>query len=883
MASVRVVAARVAALFSGKRSERDLEGELRAHLNMLIDDNLRRGMSPEDARYAALRSFGGMEQMKQEYRQQRGLPMLETLIQDVRYGLRQLRRSPGFATIAILTLALGIGANTAIFSVVNTVLLRPLPYRDDGRLVMVWGYDRPHGYNTDAVSPPDFRDWQAQNRVFESMAGSTDVMYTLTGAGDPAPITAYEFSAEYFRLLGVPPLIGRTFAPEEEQEGRNHVVVLGYRLWRSRFGGDRNLVGRTIALDGTPYIVVGVMPQSFPDAITQLWTPLITPPAAVEDRNYRFLRVVARLKPGVTVQQAQTEMSAIAGRLEIAYPKTNKGEGVNVVGMRQNSTGDIRAPLLVLLCAVGFVLLIACANVANLVLARAAARGREVALRTALGASRSRLLRQLLTESVLLGLSGGALGLLLAYWATNALVAMFPPTIANLSIPRIDKIPIDGWVLGFALAASLLTAVIFGLVPALQSCGVDAYESLKESGRSLTASRQGRRFRNVVAVTEVALSLVLLAAAGLALKSLVRLLHGDLGLNPGHVLSMRVLLPSSKYPKPGDDLAFGNQVLDRIKSLPGVQDAGTVTFLPLSGWWGVRSVALESQAQSGQQRPQVVWDSVTPGYFRTVDIPLLRGRYFTDADREGSTKVAILSASLSRRIAPAGDPLGQRIVVDGIDSPLEVVGVVGNIHQLGLTSSEGTEGMQVYFPFSQAPSPLMCFAIRTASDPASLAKAAQRAIWSVDEDQAISYVMSMTQLASESLAPQRVVAILLGIFAAVALALAAIGLYGVISCTASQRTHEIGIRMALGAGRSEVLRLVVFDGLKLTVVGLACGLAIALAVARLLSSMLYGVKPRDPATLVAVAILLAIVALLACYIPARRAMAVDPMTALRQE
>ncbi|HXJ94339.1 MAG TPA: ABC transporter permease [Terriglobia bacterium] len=853
---------------------------MHAHLEMLLEENVHRGMPPEEARCAALRAFGGVEQVKEEYREKRSLPMIETLAQDLHYGLRQLRRNSGFTVVAVLTLALGIGANTAIFSVVNTVLLQPLPYRDADRLVMVWGNDRPHGYDTDQVSPPDFRDWQSQNRVFEAMAGSTDVMYTLTGAGEPAPITGYEFSAEYFRVLGVAPLIGRTFAPEEEQEGRNHVAVLGYRLWRSRFGGDRNLVGKTITLDGAPYTVVGVMPQTFPDAITQLWTPLIIPREAVQDRNYRFLRVIARLRPGVTLQQAQTEMNTITERLANAYPKTNKDEGANVMSMRQNLTGDIRAPLLVLLCAVGLVLLIACANVANLVLARGVARQKEVALRTALGASRGRVVRQLLTESAMLGLAGGALGLLLAYCGTGALVAMFPPTIANLSIPHVDKVPFDAWVLGFALAVSLLTAVIFGLAPALQVCGLDAYESLKESGRTLTGSKQGRRFRNVLATTEVALSVVLLAAAGLTLRSLVHLLRGDLGFNPDHVLSMRVLLPDSKYGKGAQQLAFSNEVLDRIRSLPGVKSAGTVTKLPLSGWWGVRDVALEAQASSQRQKPQAVWSSVTPDYFRSMDITLLKGRYFTNRDDAGSSGVAIIGATLAKRLTGTTNPLGQRIIVAGIRDPLEVVGVVADVHQLGLTSDETAD---LYLPFNQVPVPLICFAIRTAAEPTNLAKAAERAIWEVDKDQAVSDVMGMTQLASESLAPQRVVAILMGIFAALALVLAAIGLYGVIAYSASQRTHEIGIRMALGAGRFEVLRLVVIDGLRLTLLGLSFGLAGALAAMRLLSSLLYGVKAHDPSTLISAATLLTAVALLASYIPARRATSVDPMVALRHE
>jgi predicted permease len=880
MAWLNMAAGRLLAMFRQKRLDATLDEELRAHLEMLVEENVRSGMPLDEARYAALRSFGGVEQVRESYREQRGLPMMVTLLQDIRYALRQLRRSPGFAAVAIVTLALGIGANTAIFSVVNTVLLRPLPYRDADRLVMVWGYDRPRAFDTDQVSPPDLRDWQSQNRVFEQMAGATDVMYTLTGAGEPAPVIGYQFSADFFHVLGAAPLVGRTFVPDEEQAGKNHVVVLGYRLWRSRFGGDRALVGKNITLDGAPYTVVGVMPPAFQYFGTELWTPLIVPPEAVQDRNYRFLRVAARLKPGVTVQQAQTEMNTIAGRLASAYPKTNKDEGVNIMSMRETTTGDIRAPLLVLLCAVGFVLLIACANVANLVLARAVTRQREVAVRTALGASRGRLLGQLLTESALLGLAGGALGLLLAYWGTGALVAMFPPTISNLNIPRLDQIPIDGWVLGFTLAASLLTGAIFGLAPALQACTLDAYESLKESGRSLAGSMHGRRFRSALVIAEVGLSLILLVAAGLTIKSFIGLLRGDLGFNPDHVLTMRVLLPNYKYPKDAQRLAFSNQVLERLQSLPGVTSAGTVTFLPLSGWWGVRNVVLQTQASSQQQMPPAVWSSVTPGYFRSMDIPLLKGRYFTDHDTAGANGVTIISTTLAKRLSSKADPIGQRVVVDGIKNPLEVVGVVADVHQLGLTSDETAE---VYLPFNQGPTPLICFAIRTPSDPTSLAKAAQRAVWTVDKDQAVPHVMTMTQLASESLAPQRVVAVLLGVFAGVALALAAIGLYGVISYSASQRTHEIGIRMALGAGRSSVLRLVVLDGLKLILLGLGLGLAGATALTRLLSGLLYGVRPHDLSIFSAVSIMLAGVALAASFIPALRATRVDPMAALRHE
>ena len=807
---------------------------------------------------------------------------MSTMIQDVRYGLRMLAKNPGFTLVAVLTLALGIGANTTIFSVVNTVLLLPLPYRDAERLVTVWSYNRARGFNTDQVSPLDFGDWRSQNHVFEKMAASTEAMYTLTGAGEPAPIIAYQFSADYFPVLGVTPLLGRTFLPEEEQPGKSHVAVLSYTLWRRHFGGDRSLLGKTITLDGAPYTVVGIMPPGvqYPP-LTELWTPLTITPEAAHERAYRYLRVMARLKPGITLQQAQTEMNTIAARLAADYPNTNKEEdATNIISLRQMTSGDIRPALLVLLCAVGFVLLIACANVANLLLVRAAGRRKEIAVRAALGASRRRLVRHLLTESVLLGLFGGTLGLTLAFWCKGALVAMFPPTIFNLSIPHLEKIPIDGWVLGFALAASLLTGVIFGLVPALQAGGMSTSESLKESGGTLAGSAQGRRFRSALVIAEIALSLALLTAAGLILKSFVHLVGGHLGFNPQNVLTMRVLLPAYKYKTDAQQRAFSNQAIERLKSLPGVESVGTVTFLPLSGWRGGRTVLPEGRSTPRNQQPIALWSSVTPDYFRALGIQLVEGRFFTDGDTSGSAPVAIISKSLVRQLALDEDPVGKRIKADGLKGPVEVVGVVDDVHQLGMTSGMTSE---VYFPFSQVPAPIICFAIRTAEDPAGLAKAAQGRIWEVDKDQAVGYVMTMSQSASESLAPQRVVVLLLGVFAAMALILAAVGIYGVIAYSAAQRTHEIGVRMALGAGRSEVLHMVFRDALRLVLPGMAVGLVGALMLTRFLASLLFGVRPSDPGTFATVSALLAAVALLASYIPARRATRVDPIVALRYE
>ncbi len=869
------------AMLRRSRMESEMDAELRFHIEALAEDLVRSGVPRAEALRRARIEFGGLERTKEECRETRGLNHLETLLQDVRYGIRMLRKNPGFTAIAVFTLALGIGANTAIFSLINTVLLRPLPYKNADQLVTVWGYNRTRGFTTDLVSPLDFADWRSQNHVFEGMAASTDVTYTLTGAGEPTLIIAYSFSSDYFHVLGVAPLLGRTFLPEEEQPGKNHVAVLSYSFWQNHFGRNPAIVGQSITLNGAPYTIVGVMPASFKyPQLTELWTPLTPIPEAANDRDYRYLRVMARLKPGATLRQAQTEMNAIAARLASAYPKTNKEEdATNLIGLREMISGDIRPALLVLLCAVSFVLLIACANVANLLLSRAAGRQKEVAVRVALGASQARLVRQFLTESVLLGLIGGAFGVALASLCTRAMVTMFPPTIFNLSIPHLEQIPIDGWVLGFAAAVSLITGAVFGLVPALHA-GVNTNDSLKETGRGQAGSARGSRFRSALVVTELALSLMLLTAAGLTLRSFVYLLRGDLGFNPERVLTMRVLPPSSKYKTDAQLIAFSNRAVEQIQSLHGVKAAGTVTFLPLSGWYGERTVALEGQAIPQSQRPMALWSSVTPDYFRAMGIPLLKGRFFGESDNQDAPGVAIISKSLARKIAPNGELLDKQINVDGVKGAVEIVGVVGDVHQLGITS-EMTSG--IYLPFAQLPAPIICFAIRTAEDPYSVAKAAERAIWNVDKDQAVAYVMSMSQLASESLAPQRVTMLMLGAFGGMALLMAAIGLYGVIANSVAQRTHEIGVRMSLGARPGDVLKLVLGQGLGLVMVGLAIGLGGAFVLMRFVSSLLYGIRPTDPVTLAGAALVLAGVALLASFVPARRAMRVDPMVALRYE
>jgi putative ABC transport system permease protein len=862
--------------------EREMDAEMRFHVEARAEDLVRGGMGRTEALRRARIEFGGVEQAKEECRDARRVSFVEGAVQDLRFGLRMLRKSPGFTITALLTLALGIGANTAIFSVVNTVLLRPLPYQDADRLVTVWSYNRTRGYDTDLVSPMDFADWRAQSNAFEKLAASTDVQYTMTGTGEPVTVIAYAFSADYFDVLGVRPLVGRTFSPDEEQPGKEHVVVLSYGFWQRHFGGDRELLNKTITLDGAPYTVVGVMPPEFKyPSRTELWTPLAPNPEAINDRNYRYLRVMGRLRRGEGLAQARAEMNGIASGLAKEYPDTNKeDDAVNLIPLREGISGDARPALLVLFCAVGLVLLIACANVANLLLARAVTRQKEVAVRGTLGASRGRLVRQFLTESVLLGLSGGVLGIFLAVWCTKALVAMFSTSVFNLNLPYLETVPLDGWVLGFAVAGSLLTGVLFGLAPAIQSAA-GHNDALKESGRSTTESVRWRRFRNALVVAEVAMSIVLLTAAGLTLKSFAHLLAGDLGFRAEQILTMRVLLPKPKYASEARRIAFQDETLARIKALPGVQSAGTVTFLPLTGWEGIRAVALAREVTPEGQRPKVLWSSVTPEYFQAVGIPLIQGRFFADADRQGTTGVAIISKSLAHRLGPGrGDLIGQQIAVEGVKGPIQVVGVVGDVKHLGVTADPASE---VYLPFAQLPTPLLCFAIRSAGKMEGLGHAAENAIWEVDKDQAVGFVMNMNDLVSDSLAPQRVVALLLGSFGALALVMAAVGIYGVMANSAEQKTHEIGIRMAIGARAGQILRMMMAQGLRIVLLGATIGVAAAFALTRFISSVLYGVRPGDPGMFAAATVLLSAVALVACWLPAWRAARVEPMVALRYE
>ncbi len=801
---------------------------------------------------------------------------MKTLWQDARYGLRMLMKKPGFTLTAVITLALGIGATSVIFSFVNGILLRPLPYRDSDRLVLLDETAPKRGIASMGVSYLNFLDWREQNRVFTGVAAyDGGVDYTLSGSGEPEELTCAWVSYNTFEILGVAPILGRPFTIEEERWKNGLVVILSHDLWTRRFDAKPDVIGRTIALNNRSHTVIGVMPPGFKfPAAADLWVP--TPPVAGERTDHGW-SAIARLKPGVTIEQAQSEMTAVARHIEEQNPVTNEGLGVKLIPLREGLAGDYRKALLILMGVVGLVLLIACVNVANLLLARASARAKEVAIRTALGAGRWRIFRQLLTESLVLGVMGGALGLTLAFWGLDLLLAAIP-----IDLPFWMKFELDGRVLGFTAGVTLLTALTFGAAPALQASKVDLNEALKEGGRSSSGAGRHQTLRSLV-VAEVALSLVLLIGAGLMMRSFMRLQHTNSGFNPENLLTLSLNVPMVKYDAMEKFYAFYKELLERIRVMPGVDAACAVSNLPLGGGSWEDSLTVEGYpALSVGQAPMINFTVITPNYFRAMGIPLLIGRDFNDADTGVSTNVTIIDERLAREYWPNESPIGKRVRFGPPEDKEQwytIVGVVGAVKNESLNL---TLRKTVYIPNAQYPLDDMSLAIR-AMNPENLAPAIQRQVKAMDPNLPIINMRTMTEVVSRSVWQPRLYAILFGVFAAVALALASVGLYGVMAYSVSERSREIGVRMALGAERRDVLKLVVAQGMTLTLIGIGVGLAAALALTRLMRSLLFEVSVTDPLTFAGLAALLSVVALLACYLPARRATKVDPMVSLKCE
>jgi putative ABC transport system permease protein len=813
-----------------------------------------------------------------------------TLLQDMRYGIRMLMKNPGFTIIAVLTLALGIGANTAIFSVVNAELLRPLPFRDSGRLVSVATANSRMHTSNGSTSYPDFMDWQSQNQVFEKMAAYTGATFTLTGQEHPAHLEGASVSAETFDLLGVSPELGRTFLPGED-EANHHVVIISDHLWKQLFKGDPGIIGRTITLENEGYTVVGVMPANFqyplqrePEAIWSTLSPLNETsddsPPMVQHRGAHFLTCIARLKPGVTLAQAQAAMDVIASSLSKQYPDTNKYMSVHLSSEEERLTGAIRPALLVMMIAVGLVLLIACVNVANLLLARATTRGREIAIRTAMGAGRVRVVRQLLTESLLLAIFAGVLGTALAVWGSDVLVRLSPE-----NLPRVGEIHIDGWALAFTAGLSLLTGILFGLAPALQSTHSNIVEALKEGSLSTTAGRSRHGLRSSLVIVEMALALILLVSAGLLIRSLIRLQSVNPGFDPHNVMTASLDLPDAKYSDP-QKAEFFRQLTPLLNALPGVQSAAAVFPLPMSGDEIRTSFQIEGRPVAKSDEPHTSIRGVTPNYFGTMRIPLLQGRDFTERDEAKATPVLIVNQAFAQQFFPGENPVGKHIQAGisnggpGTAPMREIVGVVGNVKFEDLTTEFSPES---YIPYGQLQFGSITIVARSAKDPQGLAKPIASVVQSLDKDLPTYAPKTLEQYLNGTIAIPRFNTFLLAVFAALAMILTAVGLYGVISYTVAQRTHEIGIRMALGAQPGDMLRLVVGQGMRLALLGVGLGLVAAFGLTRFLSSLLFGVSSTDPVSFAVVVTMLVAVVLLACYIPARRAMRVDPMVALRYE
>jgi putative ABC transport system permease protein len=868
-----------------KRMMKDIDEDIRDFIERETEDNIERGMAPEEAHYAALRKFGNATRVKEDTWDVWSFGWVEELWQDIRYGLRTLRRSPGFAAVAVLTLALGIGANTTIFSLINATLLNPLPFPQPGRLVLIWETSGKGPGNWSSVSAPNFWDFERESKSFERMAISDPGRgYNLSPAGakgEAEQVFGLRVSAGFFSVLGVKPFLGRTFLPEEETLGKNHAVVLSYGLWKRRYGGDSALIGRTVTIDGQDFTVVGVMPREFQWQFwnpSQLWVPVGYTKTDYQ-RDWNSFAAVARLKPGVTLAEARAEMLAIANRLAQEYPTEDPGMGTWVVSLGKFGRGSLRTALLVLAVAVGFVLLIACVNVANLLLARGATRQKELAIRSALGAGRIRIARQLLTESVLLALLGGATGLLLSIRSSQLLFHVFH--LDNLHLPGqvLDSIPMDGRVFGFALLVSCLTGILFGLAPVFSALRRDVSEPLKEGGRG---SSQGSGLRNALVTSEVALALIVLCGAGLMIKSLVRLLGVDPGFNPKNVLTMQISLPQKDtYNGPPGLPRFCQDLNGHVGSVPGVISVGAVGDLPFEGN-DTRGFAVEGQpAPEPGHLPDALYGVACPNYFVTMGIPVLKGREFIYSDTLSSPGVIVINETMARRFWPDKNPIGRAIRFGGPSGPLlTVIGVVGDVHYLGL---DGPVRAQFFRPYTQAGWPVMSIVLRARAAPTAYMVQVKKALAAFLPERPVSEIETMEEIVQDSTGSRRFPMLLLSGFALFALVLAGVGIAGVVSFSVTQRTLEIGLRMALGARTSDVLSLIVGRTMRWAILGVGIGIAGSMILARLLFGLLYDVRPNDPWVLGIVGLLLAGIALLAAYLPARRVSKIDPMVALRCE
>ena len=810
------------------------------------------------------------------------------MFKEIRYAARALVKRPGFSLVAVLTLALGIGANTAIFSVVNAMLLRPLPFKDPDRVVMIWGVLAKLHADTLPNAAPNFEGLKKDAQSFERMAAFRSWSWQLTGSGDPELVRGAKVSADFFEAVGAGPILGRAFTAEEDLPNRAPVAIISHSLWQRHFGGDKDVLGKTITLTGQNAQIVGVMPEGFhfPGGANMIpglqfalnndvWMPLAITDEQRGRQGNLNLATIGRLKPGVSVAQGQTELRAIQQQLPLGKIDFT----VNVVPLHQQVVGTIRKPLLVLLATVAFVLLIACANIANLLLARATSRQKEIAIRAALGAGRRRIIRQLLTESLLLSITGGAIGLLLAVWGNSLLVSLIPR-----EVPRISEVSIDPRILLFTLGISIVTGLIFGLVPALQASRFDLNKSLKDGVRGMTSGAGQNRLRSLLVVAEVAMALVLLIGAGLLMKSFVRLLDVKPGFNPANVLTFDVQLPDlppSRYERKEEQTAFFQQLMTRLQALPGVENAGGVLSLPLSGAVESTDLIVEGRESTPDgERPNADYTVVTPDYFATLQIPLLQGRQLNAQDKLDAPLVIVINDTLAARIWPGENPIGKRLRVGFEEKPREVIGVVGTIKQSTL-DAEARPAM--YLPHLQSPNPRLTVLVRTHGEPLSMAATVRQEVRAVDKDVPIAQVQTMEKVLGASVAQPRFSMLVVGLFAALALVLSAVGIYGVMAYAVSRRGHEIGVRMALGAGANQVLKLVLKDGMTLALAGIAVGLLGAFALTRLMASLLFGIGAKDPATFISVAAFLAFVAFIACYIPARRATKVDPLVALRNE